>query len=104
MELGAKLGLLKCGISEAHTGLGKYEEALASANRAIGIAPHYAQARSDRSVLLWYLKQYDAAIASVQQALKLDPDLAQAWINQATILRTLDDYSGALHCSPTTLL
>jgi tetratricopeptide (TPR) repeat protein len=82
--------------SKALTGLGKYEEALASSSRATGIKPDYTEAWSDRAVVLWYLKQYDDAIAATQVALRLNPNYAQAWLNQGTILRSQKKYAQAL--------
>lgn len=82
--------------SKALTGLGKYEDALASSSRATGIKPDYAEAWSDRSVVLWYLQQYDEAIAATREAIRLNPNYARAWLNQAAILRTLKQFSEAL--------
>lgn len=75
--------------SYALAGLGRYEEALASANRAVGIDPNFAMAWSDRSVILWYLEEYDQALTSVKNALRLNLELAQAWANQGRIQRSL---------------
>lgn len=82
--------------SKALTGLGKYEEALASSKRATGIKPNYAEAWSDQAAVLWYLQQYNEAIAATQTAIRLNPGYAQAWFNQGTILRTLKRYPEAL--------
>ncbi len=77
--------------SHALAGMGNYDEALAAANRAVGIAPTFAAAWSDRSVVLWYLEDYESALDSVNQALTLDPNFAQAWGNQARIYRSLGE-------------
>ena len=89
--------------SKAMTGLGKYEEALASSQRATGIKPDYTEAWSDRAVVLWYLKQYDEAIAATQEAIRLDPNYAKAWLNQGGILRTQKKYAAALTAYDTAL-
>jgi tetratricopeptide (TPR) repeat protein len=82
--------------SRALTVLGKLEEALAAANRAVGMLPNWAEAWSDRAVVLWYLKQYDEALASVQKSLALNPQDARAWANQGRILRSLNQPENAL--------
>jgi tetratricopeptide (TPR) repeat protein len=82
--------------SIALTGQGKYEDAMAAANRAVGIKDDYAEAWNYRGVIFWYLKQYPEAIASIQRSISLDPTYAQAWANQAAVLRTLGQYDSAL--------
>lgn len=78
------------------TTLGKPEDALAAANRAVGMRPDWADAWSDRAVVLWYLKRYEEALASVEKALALDPKNARAWANQARVWRSLDQPDKAL--------
>ena len=75
----------------ALTGLKKYEEALATLNRAIAIKPDYASAWTNRSVTLWHQGKNDEALASNQRALELDPNSTQAWYNQGRILTSLLD-------------
>ncbi|MBW4523127.1 MAG: tetratricopeptide repeat protein [Scytolyngbya sp. HA4215-MV1] len=82
--------------SQALTVLGKLEEALAAANRAVGMRPDWAEAWSDRSVVLWYLQKYDEALASVQKSLELNSQDARAWANQGRILRSLNQPENAL--------
>jgi tetratricopeptide (TPR) repeat protein len=82
--------------SIALAGQGKYEDAMAAANRAVGIREDYAEAWNYRGVIFWYLKQYPEAIASIQRSISLDPTYAQAWANQAAVLRTLTQYESAL--------
>jgi tetratricopeptide (TPR) repeat protein len=82
--------------SIALTGQGKFEDAMAAANRAVGLNEQYAEAWNYRGVIFWYLKQYPEAIASMQRAIAIDPTYAQAWANQAAVLRTLGQYESAL--------
>ncbi|PZV14099.1 MAG: hypothetical protein DCF22_09485 [Leptolyngbya sp.] len=82
--------------SLALTKLGKLEEALAAADRGVGMRPDWAEIWNTRAVVLWYLKRTDEALVSVQQALKLNPDDAQAWANQGRIWRSLDQLDNAL--------
>lgn len=74
----------------------KLEEALAAANRAVGMRPDWGEAWSDRAVVLWYLNRYEEALASVQQALKLDASNPRAWANQGRILRSLNQPENAI--------
>lgn len=76
--------------SRALTVLNKLEEALASANRAVGMRPDWGDAWNDRAVVLWYLTRYEEALGSVQQALDLNGDDARAWANQGRIWRSLE--------------
>ncbi|MDX2228505.1 MAG: tetratricopeptide repeat protein [Leptolyngbyaceae cyanobacterium bins.349] len=76
--------------------LNKPEEALAAANRAVGMRPDLAIAWSDRAVILWYLKRYPEALASVQQAINLNNNDARSWANLGRILRSLNQPERAL--------
>lgn len=78
------------------TGLGTYEDALASINRAVGISPDYAEAHNHRAVILWYLERYSEALVANQRALELNPNSALAWLNQGVILRSMQRYEEAL--------
>lgn len=82
--------------SVALTGLGQYEDALASINRAVGMAPNDAEAHNHRGVILWYLERYEDALAANQTALDLAPDNVWAWLNRGIILRSLRRYEDAL--------
>lgn len=57
--------------SIALAGLGRYQEALASAERAIAIDPYYAAAYSSRAVSLWGLNQNRRALEAIDQAIGL---------------------------------
>ncbi len=76
--------------------LGKLEEALASADRGIGMRPDWGEIWNTRAVVLWYLQRYDEALVAVQKSLDLNPDQARAWANQGRILRSLDKPDEAL--------
>jgi tetratricopeptide (TPR) repeat protein len=69
-------------------GLGRYNEALAAFNRAIGLNSNYADSWSNRSVALWHLGRFNDALASSERALSLNPASALAWYNQGRILTT----------------
>ncbi|KOR38146.1 MULTISPECIES: tetratricopeptide repeat protein [Planktothricoides] len=80
----------------ALTGLGRYEEALTSANRALAINPNYPDAWSNRSATLWHLGRFPEALASTERAIALKSDSSLAWFNQARILTTLGQYEEAI--------
>ncbi|MDA0265848.1 MAG: tetratricopeptide repeat protein [Cyanobacteria bacterium] len=83
-------------LAQALAGQGSYEDALAAANRAVGIRPDYVAAWSDRGVVLWYLEDYGGAIASTQQAIQLDGQAVRPWANLGSIFRSLGQYPAAL--------
>lgn len=85
--------------AQALAGAGMLEEALAAANRAIGIRGGYAEAWNNRSVVFWYLgiqaeadeaalQQFAAAVDSAQQSIELNPDAARPWANLGRIFRS----------------
>ncbi|WOD37097.1 tetratricopeptide repeat protein [Nodosilinea sp. E11] len=82
--------------SIALTGLSRYDEALASINRAVGITPDYAEAHHHRAVILWYLERYDDALAANQRSLELAPNHARTWLNRGIILRSMQRHDDAL--------
>jgi tetratricopeptide (TPR) repeat protein len=82
--------------AQALGGLGQYDEALAAANRAVGLDPTFAPAWSNRAVILWHLEDYETALASTERAIALDDTYQQAWFNQGRILSSLEQYREAL--------
>jgi tetratricopeptide (TPR) repeat protein len=79
-------------------GLSRYEEALASYERAIALNSTLADAHYNRGVALVQLGQRDAALASYQQAIALNPDYAQAHNNLGNLLSDLSRDAEALRC------
>ena len=76
--------------------LGRYDEALASYDKAIVLKPGYASAHHNRASTLKKLNRYDEALAAFDQAIALKPDLAEAYHNRAVILQDLKRYDEAL--------
>ncbi|NER85327.1 MAG: tetratricopeptide repeat protein, partial [Leptolyngbya sp. SIO1D8] len=86
--------------AQALAGTGKFEEAWAASNRAVGIRPDYAEAWSNRSVVLWYLgvqeeadrdqslTHFAAAEESARRSIELDAAVARPWANLGRILRS----------------
>ena len=75
---------------------GKYKEAHASINRAIGIAPDFVEAYNHRSIVFWYQGRYSDALVANQEALDLDESYAPAWFGRGVILRATQQYPNAL--------
>ena len=76
--------------------LQRYEEALASYDRALALQPDFAQALSNRGNVLFELQRYEEALASYDGALALQPDFAQALSNRGNVLFELKRYEEAL--------
>ncbi|MEB3279656.1 MAG: tetratricopeptide repeat protein [Lyngbya sp.] len=86
--------------STALAGLKQYNDALASADRAITLEEDYSAAWNNRGVMLWHLGQlqqaeqqyefaeinYEQALLSTREAVKLDPRYPQGWYNHGRIL------------------
>ena len=82
--------------SIALTGVGNYEEALASINRAVGIKPRYGAAHNQRSIVYWYLQDYGRALEANSYALALDESYGHGWFTRGLIFRALGQYPEAL--------
>ncbi|HBE19134.1 MAG TPA: hypothetical protein DEG17_07050 [Cyanobacteria bacterium UBA11149] len=90
--------------ANALTGVGSFEDALASANRAIAISPNYPDPWINRGVTLWYLGRFDEALGATSQAILLNPNSSPAWFNLGRILTTLGKYQDALDAYDRALL
>ncbi|WP_164674550.1 tetratricopeptide repeat protein [Spirulina subsalsa] len=93
----------KLGVAEAWdqltitlTQLGRYEDAIATANRAVGFQPDFAEAWNNRGVPYWYLGRYNESLASYDRAIALNPRYVQAWINRGRVFLSLQRYNEAL--------
>jgi tetratricopeptide (TPR) repeat protein len=69
--------------------LKRYAEALGPAERAIQLAPSYAEAYSVKAHALRKLKCYADALGVYERLLALNPNLEQAWMNKAEVLKHL---------------
>jgi predicted O-linked N-acetylglucosamine transferase (SPINDLY family) len=74
----------------------RFDEALASYDRALAVRPDYAQALSNRGVALEELKRFDEALASYDRAIALKPDYAEAFNNRGNVLQELKRFDDAL--------
>ncbi|MBV6622384.1 MAG: tetratricopeptide repeat protein [Rivularia sp. (in: Bacteria)] len=84
--------------SAALLGLQKYQEALASSEKAIAIDQKYAEAWNNKAVSLWKLGQYEAAEKAIHKAVLYYPGsyYAQGYANRGRILSSLNQYEDAI--------
>ena len=68
--------------------LGRYEEALASFDRALALTPDQADTWAI-VVALYSLDRYEEALASFDRALALSPDHTDTWTNRGNALYSL---------------
>ncbi len=76
--------------------LQRFEEALASYDRALTVQPDYAEALQNRGNTLHELKRFEEALASYERALTLRPDYAKALQNRGNALKELKRFEEAL--------
>ena len=65
--------------------LKRFDDALASYDRALAVRPDYAEALSNRGNTLHELKRFDDALASYDRALAVRPDYAEAHLNKSLL-------------------
>ena len=76
--------------------LNRFDEALASYNRAAALRPDYAAAHYNAGVALHKLRRFDEALASYNRAIALVPDYAEAYANRGVTLQELKRFDEAL--------
>ena len=76
--------------------LKRFDQALASYDRALAVRPDYAKALNNRGNVLQALKRFDEALASYDRALAVRPDYTDAINNRGNALRALKRFEEAL--------
>jgi len=76
--------------------LKRYEEAIASYDRALAINPDDHGVWNIRGIALFNLGQFEEAIASSDRALAINPDFHEAWYNRGIALGNLGQFEEAL--------
>ena len=76
--------------------LQRYEEALATYEKAIDIKPDYPQALSGQGKALFQLKKYKESLRAYDQAIQIQPNYLEAWTNRGFVLVKLKRYSEAI--------
>ncbi len=79
-------------VGNALDDLGRYEEAIASFDKAIEFEPDFHEAWNNRGAALGYLERYEEVIASCDKAIEFEPDFHEAWSNRGNALRNLERY------------
>jgi len=76
--------------------LKRYEEAIASYDKVIGLQPDEATACYIRGIVLYLLRELEQAIASFDKAIELKPDDAFAWNDRGVALYSLGKLEQAI--------
>ncbi|MBI4639577.1 MAG: tetratricopeptide repeat protein [Candidatus Tectomicrobia bacterium] len=76
--------------------LGRYDEALASFDKAIEFDPNNERVWYNRGVALGNAGHYNEALLSFDKATELDPENAPAWVNQGAALVRIGRHNEAL--------
>jgi tetratricopeptide (TPR) repeat protein len=74
----------------------RFDEALASYDRALALRPDHFPALTNRGVTLHELRRFDEALANYDRALAMRPDYAEALFNRAITLQELERFEEAL--------
>jgi tetratricopeptide (TPR) repeat protein len=80
----------------ALSALKRFDEAIASYDRALAVAPAFAFALSNRGAALFALNRFDEAVASYDRALAAQPDYIEALSNRGNALMALKRFDAAL--------
>jgi tetratricopeptide (TPR) repeat protein len=87
--------------------LGRFDEALASYDKALALNSNYVAALNNRGAILKVMKRLEEALVSYDRALALKPDLTTALTNRANVtnelgrvVEALADYDRALSLDP----
>jgi tetratricopeptide (TPR) repeat protein len=76
--------------------LQRYEEALATYEKAIDIKSDYPQALYGKGKALFQLKKYQESLIAYDQAIQIQPNYLEAWTNRGFVLVRLKRYSEAI--------
>jgi tetratricopeptide (TPR) repeat protein len=76
--------------------LQRYDEALASFEKAIALQPGFAEAHNSRGAVFQKLNRHGDALASYDRAIALKPDYANAHHNRGSALKQLQRHDEAL--------
>ena len=76
--------------------LGRFEDAIASYDKALEFKPDEYQAWYNRGIALGDIGRYEDAITSYDKALQFKPDKDQAWCNRGNALFDLERFEDAI--------
>jgi len=83
-------------LGNAFKDLKRYEDAIASYNKAIEIDINYAEIHNNKGNALKSLERYNEAIESYDKAIKIKSDYAFAYNNKGNALKNLERYDEAI--------
>src|SRR5580692_5537827 len=95
-DLGSDHSHFHANLGLALAGLERFDEALASFERALAARADYAEALCHRGDTLRQLGRLDEALASYDQALAARPDFAAAFSDRGNVLKAMRRFAGAL--------
>jgi tetratricopeptide (TPR) repeat protein len=95
IEINPLLAEPNCNLAFALSGLGRFEEALASCDRALAINPDHLLTLNNRGNILLQLKRPEEALITLDRALSIQPNL-DALCNRGNALASLRRYSEAV--------
>lgn len=98
LQINAQQPVAYLNLSSAQRELKRLQEALASVDRALSMAPDYADALNNRADILVELNRPEEALASLDRALQLRPQFALALNNRGNALGMLGRTEEALRC------
>ena len=79
-----------------YSGLGRYDEAVTSYNRAIELKPDYGEAHYNCGNVLKKLSQYEGAITYYNKVIELNPNYADVYNNLGNTYNQLNRYDEAI--------
>ncbi|MBR6975902.1 MAG: tetratricopeptide repeat protein, partial [Ottowia sp.] len=85
-----------CLLGVARLRLGQPEEAVASFDAALALAPTQAGIHYDRATALTQLGRHEEALAGFERALTLAPDMRDGWMNRGIALGALGRHTEAI--------
>lgn len=80
---------LNKGISETNDG--KFDDALHSLSRAVGLNPQSALAYFSLAIVYHNLNELESAYAAYSKAIDLKPDMTDAYFNRAQVILAMED-------------
>ncbi len=92
----ARQPALHSNMAFALNSLERHDEALKRADKALALAPDFADAHNNRGNALAGLMRPAEALASFERAIALQPAIAEAWNNRACALRDLGEAEQAV--------
>ena len=95
-QLDARNTQTLCLLGVARQRLGQVQEAVASFDAALALAPTQAGIHYDRATVLMQLDRHEEALAGFERALSLAPGMRDGWVNRGIALGKLRRHTEAI--------